>query len=71
LDYPATKIAYILLCHQDPDAVIEHALHLNRPSNYIAIHFDRGGLPLAYRQIHTALAQTPNVVLCQKRIKCA
>ena len=71
MDYPVTKIAYILLCHQDPDAVIEQTLHLTGPGDYIAIHFDKGGSPLAYRQIRTALAQTLNVVLCQKRIKCA
>lgn len=66
-----TKIAYILLCHQDLDAVIEQALYLTRPDDYIAIHFDKGGSPLAYHQIRIALTQTLNVVLCQKRIKFA
>ena len=51
--------------------MIEQALHLTGPNDYITIHFNKGGSPLAYRQTRKALAQTPNVVLYQKRIKCA
>ena len=35
------KIAYILLCHEDPDAIIEQAQYLTQSGDYIAIHFDK------------------------------
>ena len=55
------KIAYILLCHEDPDAIIAQAQYLTQSDDYIVIHFDK----------RSAVAQMPNAVLCRKRIKCA
>ena len=55
------KIAYILLCHEDPDAIIAQAQYLTQSGDYLAIHFDKC----------SAVAEIPNAVLCRKRIKCA
>ena len=65
------KIAYLLLCHEDPDAIIEQARYLTKSGNYIAIHFDRRSPTAAYRKIRNALADIPNAALCRKRVKCA
>ena len=34
------KIAFILLCHKDPDAIIQQAEQLTAVGDFIAIHFD-------------------------------
>ena len=34
------KIAYILLCHKDPEAIIAQANQLTATGDFIAIHFD-------------------------------
>jgi hypothetical protein len=34
------KIAFILLCHKDPDAIIRQAERLTATGDYMAIHFD-------------------------------
>ncbi len=65
------KIAYILLCHEDPDAIIEQAQYLTQSGDYIAIHFDKRSPDSAYRKIRSALVDMPNAALCQKRVKCA
>jgi len=65
------KIAYILLCHEDPDAIIEQAQYLTQSGDYIAIHFDKRSPDSAYRKIRSALVGMPNAALCQKRVKCA
>jgi uncharacterized protein DUF5928/core-2/I-Branching enzyme len=64
------KIAYILLCHKDPDAIIEQARRLTAAGDYMAIHFDARARPAHFRQIREALADNPNVTFARKRIKC-
>ncbi len=64
------KIAYILLCHKDPDAIIEQAERLTAPGDYIAIHFDGRARLDSYRRIRTALADNPNVTFARRRVKC-
>jgi len=34
------KTAYILLCHKDPDAIIDQANRLTAVGDYMSIHFD-------------------------------
>jgi hypothetical protein len=63
------KIAFILLCHKDPDAVIKQAQSLTAVGDYISIHFDGRAGPEAYGQIRLALKDNPNVVFA-RRIKC-
>jgi hypothetical protein len=64
------KIAYILLCHKDPDAIVQQAQRLTAAGDYMSIHFDARAKPEHFRQIQTALADNPNVVFARKRIKC-
>ncbi|MFT4959526.1 MAG: hypothetical protein ACI92Z_000602 [Paracoccaceae bacterium] len=64
------KIAYILLCHKDPEAIITQAERLTAAGDYMAIHFDARAKVEHYRQIRSALADNPNVTFARKRIKC-
>lgn len=64
------KIAYILLCHKDPDAVIRQAERLTATGDYIAIHFDARSAPAQYQQIISALAGNANVTFADRRVKC-
>ncbi|MCV2882334.1 beta-1,6-N-acetylglucosaminyltransferase [Actibacterium sp. XHP0104] len=63
------KIAYILLCHKDPAAIIQQARRLTAVGDYISIHFDASVGAADFDQIREALADNPNVVFA-KRIKC-
>ncbi|MDR9392964.1 DUF5928 domain-containing protein [Roseovarius sp. SYSU LYC5161] len=64
------KIAFILLCHKDPDAIIKQANMLTAAGDYMAIHFDARADPVAYHEIRTALADNPNVTFARRRVKC-
>ncbi|SEW31382.1 Core-2/I-Branching enzyme [Cognatiyoonia koreensis] len=64
------KIAFILLCHKDPDAIIQQARQLTAVGDYIAIHFDARSSKDAYAKIKTELSDNPNVTYAKKRIKC-
>ncbi|GGH33521.1 Core-2/I-Branching enzyme [Cribrihabitans marinus] len=64
------KIAYILLCHKDPDAIILQAERLTAVGDYMAIHFDARARPEHFRKIRAALADNPNVVFAPRRVKC-
>ena len=64
------KIAYILLCHKDPEAIITQAERLTAVGDYMSIHFDARAKPAHFDMIHRALKDNPNVVFARKRIKC-
>lgn len=64
------KIAYILLCHKDPEAVIKQAERLTAAGDYMSIHFDARADPVAFSNIFDALHFNPNVTFAKKRIKC-
>jgi len=64
------KIAFILLCHKDPDAIIGQARMLTAAGDYMAIHFDARAKPDHYDRIRSALADNPNVTFAKKRLKC-
>ncbi|MEM6760769.1 MAG: DUF5928 domain-containing protein [Pseudomonadota bacterium] len=64
------KIAYILLCHKDPDAIIKQAERLTAVGDFMSIHFDARADGEAFAKIRTALKDNPNVTFAQKRIKC-
>ncbi|WP_425097986.1 DUF5928 domain-containing protein [Tropicibacter sp. S64] len=63
------KIAFILLCHKDPDAIIKQAQSLTAVGDYMAIHFDARAPRADFNKIKQALADNPNVTFA-KRIKC-
>ncbi len=64
------RIAYILLCHKDPDAIIEQANRLTTAGDYISIHFDARARKEHYQKIRTALSDNPNVTFAARRVKC-
>ncbi|WP_371225206.1 DUF5928 domain-containing protein [Roseovarius sp. 2305UL8-3] len=64
------KIAFILLCHKDPEAIIRQAEMLTAAGDYMSIHFDARAKAEHFNQIKTALADNPNVTFAKKRIKC-
>ncbi|QFT57982.1 Core-2/I-Branching enzyme [Sulfitobacter sp. THAF37] len=64
------KIAYILLCHKDPLAIIRQAERLTAVGDYMSIHFDARAKPAHYQQIREALEDNPNVTFAKKRVKC-
>lgn len=64
------KIAFILLCHKDPDAIVRQAQMLTAAGDYMAIHFDARARPGHYRTIKEDLADNPNVTFAARRVKC-
>ena len=64
------KIAFILLCHKDPEAIIQQAKQFTAAGDYISIHFDARAPKEAYDLIRKKLYGNPNVVFANKRIKC-
>ena len=64
------KIAYILLCHKDPDAIIKQAQRLTAVGDYMSIHFDASADPAQYALIKEALKDNDHVTYAHKRIKC-
>ncbi len=64
------RIAFILLCHKDPDAVIAQALRLTAMGDCIAIHFDARADRADYLRIRAALKDAPGVAFAARRIRC-
>ncbi|QBF33159.1 DUF5928 domain-containing protein [Thalassococcus sp. S3] len=64
------RIAYILLCHKDPDAVILQAQRLTAAGDYMSIHFDARAPADAFQRIKSALDDNPRVAFAHTRIKC-
>ena len=64
------RIAFILLCHKDPEAIIKQAERLTSVGDYMSIHFDARADPEYYAHIRAALDENPNVTFAKKRIKC-
>ncbi len=65
-----TKIAYILLCHKDPEGIIAQAIRLTAAGDFIAIHFDARSNGRDYERIRQALQANPSVVFARRRVKC-
>lgn len=64
------KIAYILLCHKDPEAIIRQAERLSAAGDYLSIHFDARADKAQFEMIRESLKDNPHVVFAKKRIKC-
>jgi len=65
-----TRIAFILLCHKDPEAVLAQARRLTATGDAMVIHFDARAPDDAYREIEAGVAALPNVALAPRRVKC-
>ena len=64
------KIAYILLCHKDPAAIVRQAQQLVVAGDYVAIHFDASAPRAEFAEIRAALADVANVCLVERRVRC-
>ncbi len=64
------RIAYILLCHKDPDGIIAQAQRLTAAGDFIAIHFDARSAKADFDKLKAALGANPSVVFSALRLKC-
>ncbi|MFT4149202.1 MAG: DUF5928 domain-containing protein [Paracoccaceae bacterium] len=64
------KIAYVLLCHKDPEGIIAQANRLTAAGDFVAIHFDARARREDFERIRAALAPNRSVVFAARRIKC-
>lgn len=65
-----TQIAFILLCHKDPEGIIAQTLRLTAAGDCVAIHFDARAAQADYARIREALAGNPQVTFARRRVKC-
>ena len=65
-----TKIAYILLCHKDPEGIIAQAVRLTAAGDFVAIHFDARASARDHDRIRAALSGNPSVAFARRRVKC-
>ncbi len=65
-----TQIAFILLCHKDPEGVIAQTLRLAAAGDCVAIHFDARSKTADFARIRAALAGNPQVTFARRRVKC-
>lgn len=63
------QIAYIMLCHKDPQGVIDKARQLTAVGDKVVIHFDARAPRKAYSTLRQALDADANVAFA-KRVKC-
>jgi hypothetical protein len=64
------RIAYILLCHKDPEGIIAQARRLTAAGDYVAIHFDGRAKPADFERIRSALELNEGVTFARRRHKC-
>ncbi|WP_413870484.1 DUF5928 domain-containing protein [Albidovulum sp.] len=64
------RIAFVLLCHKDPEGIIRQAERLTAAGDCMAIHFDARAGREDFRRIRAALSQNPNVTFARRRVKC-
>ena len=64
------KIAFILLCHKDPEGIIRQAERLTAAGDYVSIHFDARARRADYEMIRGALGGNRSVTFARKRHKC-
>ncbi len=64
------KIAFILLCHKDPEGIIAQAERLTAAGDCVAIHFDARASEAHFRRLREALDPNPNVTFAARRVKC-
>lgn len=64
------RIAFILLCHKNPEAIVQQAQQLTAAGDCVAIHFDASASSADFFVIQEALTDNPNVVFATRRVKC-
>jgi hypothetical protein len=64
------KIAYILLCHKAPGAVIAQAQLLSASGGRVVIHYDASAPKQDYKIIRAALKDNPAIAFTAQRLRC-
>ena len=64
------RIAFLLLCHKDPDGIIAQAERLTATGDFVAIHFDRRAGQAAMARLQAALSANPRVTFAHRRLRC-
>ena len=64
------RIAYILLCHKDPEGIIAQAQRLTAAGDFVSIHFDARAKREDFEKISSALAPNSAVSFTKRRVKC-
>ena len=65
-----SRIAFLLLCHKDPDGVVAQARRLAQGGDSVAIHLDARAPAAVYRAIRAGLAGDARVAFAARRIRC-
>jgi hypothetical protein len=60
------KIAFLILCHRDPEGIAAQAARLAAAGDCVAIHLDAGAGRAAEATLRAALAGNPSVVLAPR-----
>ncbi len=63
------KICFLLLCHKNPDLIVEQANMLSGAGDYVSVHFDGGASQADFANIKAGLKNNPNVCFAP-RVKC-
>ena len=64
------QIAYILLCHRDPDTVVALAQSLTQAGDYVVVHCDARAPRSVFAALRAGLGDVPGVVFTPRRIRC-
>lgn len=64
------RIAFLLLCHKDPDAIVAQARQLTAAGDCLAIHFDARASDADYDKIRAALRDDRSVTFTESRVRC-
>ncbi len=64
------RIAFLLLCHKDPEAIVAQVRTLTATGDYVAVHFDGRARAADFARLRDAFADDPRVAFAARRIKC-
>ncbi len=65
------RIAFLLLCHRDPEGVARQARALVAAGDCVAIHMDARAPRADFERLQAALYGTPSIVFAARRVRCA
>lgn len=64
------NIAYLLLCHKDPDGIMRQVRELTAAGDSVTIHFDGRAPAEAFARLRAAFRDNPRVAFAPRRIRC-
>jgi len=70
VDDTMARIAFILLCHKNPEGIVQQARQLSAVGDFVSIHLDARAPRQAYLKIKADLADNPNVTFARRRVRC-